>query len=60
MPAAISNQVIATLRAREDASGFIHLDRRPNFHVGDKIRVVHGVFSDCLGLYEGMKDSGSK
>lgn len=57
MPAAISDQVIDALRAREDASGLIHLDNRPNFRVGDEIRVVEGAFSDCLGLYEGMKDN---
>lgn len=56
-PAAISNQVIAALKAREGADGCIHLDNRPNFRVGDKVRVVEGAFLDCLGLYEGMKDS---
>ena len=56
-PAAISDLVITGLQAREGADGFIRLEQRPNFRIGDKIRVVHGVFSDCFGLYEGMKDS---
>jgi transcriptional antiterminator RfaH len=56
-PTAVSHQIVAMLKAREDETGFIKLDRRPAFHVGDKIRVVDGVFADCLGLYEGIKDS---
>jgi transcriptional antiterminator RfaH len=56
-PTPISDSVIDALKAREDASGFIRLDRRPSFRPGDKIRVLEGVFADCLGVYEGMKDS---
>ncbi len=44
------------LKDREDAAGFIQLDRQPQFRVGDKIRVLDGLFSDCLGLYDGMPD----
>ncbi len=56
MPTPVPDQVVTTLKSREDAAGFIHLDHRPVFRVGDKIRVLDGVFADCLGLYEGMKD----
>jgi transcriptional antiterminator RfaH len=56
LPTPISDEVIGSLRAREDASGFVTLDRSPKFRVGDKIRVLDGAFADCLGLYEGMKD----
>lgn len=56
VPTAISDQVVAALKAREDSNGFVLLDRRPNFRAGDKIRVVDGVFADCLGLYDGMTD----
>jgi transcriptional antiterminator RfaH len=55
-PATIDNTIIANLRGREDAEGFIRLDRRPQFAVGDKVRVRDGVFTDCLGLFEGMGD----
>src|SRR6202795_1652757 len=48
--------VVRMLKDREDAAGFIHLDRKPQFRVGDKIRVLDGLFSDCLGLYDGMPD----
>jgi transcriptional antiterminator RfaH len=56
-PTPISDRVLETLRAREDAGGYVHLDRCPSFHAGDRIRVLEGAFADCLGLYEGMRDS---
>lgn len=56
LPTPISENVIDALKAREDDSGFIQLDQRPKFHPGDKIRVMDGAFTDCLGLYESMKD----
>ncbi|HZT24509.1 MAG TPA: transcriptional activator RfaH [Pseudolabrys sp.] len=57
LPAPIADQVIHELQAREDASGFVRLLDRPNFHAGDRIRILDGAFADCLGLYEGMRDS---
>ncbi len=57
MPAPIADQVLDGLKAREDADGFVRLDRRPSFRPGDQIRVLDGVFADCLGLYEGIRDS---
>jgi transcriptional antiterminator RfaH len=55
VPAAISDEVVTTLKGREDAAGFIRLEPRP-LRAGDKIRILEGVFADCLGLYEGMTD----
>jgi transcriptional antiterminator RfaH len=55
-PVAVPTEVVATLKAREDVDGLIKLDQRPNLRIGDKIRVMDGVFSDCLGLYDGMPD----
>ena len=55
VPAAVSDEVVTTLKAREDAAGFIRLKPRP-FRPGDKIRILEGVFAECLGLYEGMTD----
>ncbi len=57
LPAPIADSVIAALKAREDDNGFVRLDQRPRFCPGEKIRVLDGAFADCLGLYEGMKDS---
>jgi transcriptional antiterminator RfaH len=56
VPTPVPGHVVATLRGREDAAGFIQLDRQPSFRVGDKIRVREGLFSDCLGLCDGMRD----
>jgi transcriptional antiterminator RfaH len=55
VPAAVSDEVVTTLKAREDAAGFIRLEPRP-FRPGDKIRILEGVFADCFGLYNGMTD----
>ena len=55
-PIAIENDVIDQLRSREDGKGMIELDIRPNFTRGDKLRILDGVFTACLGLYEGMTD----
>jgi transcriptional antiterminator RfaH len=55
-PTPVSDQVVRMLKTREDEAGFIHLDHRSLFRVGDKIRVLEGVFCDCLGLYDGMSD----
>lgn len=57
LPTPIPNQIVTTLKAREDASGLVHLEHQPSFRAGDKIRVLDGVFADCFALYEGMKDS---
>jgi transcriptional antiterminator RfaH len=56
-PSAIPDPAIASLKLREDVDGFVRLEKQPVFRTGDKIRVLDGVFADCLGLYEGLKDS---
>jgi transcriptional antiterminator RfaH len=56
-PAPVPCSAIEAIKIREDDDGFVRLDRRPHFAVGDKIRVLDGVFSSCLGLFEGMADS---
>lgn len=55
-PLPVAGQVVSTLRQREDDAGFVKLEHRPDFRVGQKIRVLEGVFADCLGLYDGMPD----
>jgi transcriptional antiterminator RfaH len=55
VPTAVPDEVVTTLKAREDAVGFIRLEPR-SFRLGDKIRILEGVFADCLGLYDGMTD----
>ena len=48
--------IVEALKCREDAGGFIKLDYRPQFRPGDKVRVLDGAFSSCLGLFEGMAE----
>jgi len=55
-PVPVSERVISLLKTRENTDGFIQLDRRPNFKLGDKVRVLEGAFCDCFGLYDGMSD----
>jgi transcriptional antiterminator RfaH len=55
-PAAISGAIIERLKSRENAEGFIQLERRPQFAAGDQVRVRDGVFADCLGLFESIGD----
>ncbi len=56
VPTPVPEYVVASLKDREDAHGFIQLVRQPSFRRGDKVRVRDGLFSDCLGLYDGMPD----
>jgi transcriptional antiterminator RfaH len=55
-PISVAEPVVAMLKQRENADGFIKLDARPRFHVGERIRVLDGIFTDCIGLYDGMSD----
>jgi transcriptional antiterminator RfaH len=55
-PAVVDNRIIESLHQRENDLGFIQLDQRPRFQVGEKVRILDGAFSDSLGLYEGMTD----
>jgi transcriptional antiterminator RfaH len=55
-PAILPDRVVDELRRREDDKGFIRLDLQPQYALGDKVRVVDGVFSDSLGSFERMAD----
>jgi transcriptional antiterminator RfaH len=54
VPAVVPETIIEGLRRREDANGFVQLERRPRFASGDKIRVREGAFCDALGLFDGI------
>jgi transcriptional antiterminator RfaH len=55
-PTPVPDEVISSLKGSENTSGFIQLDHRPKFKVGDKVRILEGAFYDCLGIYDGMSD----
>lgn len=54
VPAPVPAYVVEQLRAREDNSGCILLQRRTALSLGDKVRVQDGIFESCLGLFEGL------
>jgi transcriptional antiterminator RfaH len=54
-PAIVERKTIEALKGRQDECGFIKLEK-PRFMAGEKVRVIDGVFSDSLGIYEGMTD----
>ncbi|KQW22291.1 transcriptional regulator [Afipia sp. Root123D2] len=55
-PAQVAPQVLEVLKAREDESGFVKLDSGPQYSLGQKVRVIAGVFADNLGLFDGLGD----
>jgi transcriptional antiterminator RfaH len=55
-PAEVPNSVIDDLRFGQDNRGFVQLERKPSFKIGEKIRVLDGVFSAYLGMFERMTD----
>jgi transcriptional antiterminator RfaH len=55
-PAAVPSDLIQAIKGREDERGFVSLLRKPRFAPGETVRIVDGVFSACLGLFEGMAD----
>lgn len=55
-PAPVPQQVLSALKGREDDGGYVRLDQQPKFTLGEKVRVLAGVFADNLGLFDGMAD----
>jgi transcriptional antiterminator RfaH len=55
-PAPIARQILSSLRSREDESGYVKLDQRPKFSLGEKVRVLAGVFAENSGLFDGQAD----
>ena len=55
-PAPISREVLQILWAREDQNGFIAMNRRSPFTVGEKVRILAGAFADVVGLFDGLGD----
>ncbi len=55
-PALVPDRVIQDLKRRQDDSGYVRLERRPRFAVGDRIHVLEGVFAPSQGLFEGLTD----
>jgi transcriptional antiterminator RfaH len=56
VPAVVPDGVVSALKEREDTQGFVSMDVRPAFALGDKVRVLAGAFMDNAGLFNGMAD----
>ncbi len=57
VPASIQDEIIDSLKGREDGQGLIDLETRPRFAHGDEVRILEGAFGACLGLFEGLADN---
>lgn len=55
-PALVPPAIVADFRNRENEQGFVQLAQR-GLTKGEQVRVVEGVFSPGLGLFEGMTDN---
>src|SRR5262249_30568267 len=55
-PARVAPEVINSLKAREYECCYVKLDQQPKFSLGEKVRVLAGVFAENLGLFDGMAD----
>jgi transcriptional antiterminator RfaH len=54
-PARVPDEIIAQLKQTEDERGFIEV-RKPRFSRGDKVTVLDGAFTDCIGIFEAETD----
>jgi transcriptional antiterminator RfaH len=55
-PARVAPDVVNALKAREDEGGYVRLDQPSKFALGEKVRVLAGVFAENFGLFDGMAD----
>jgi transcriptional antiterminator RfaH len=53
-PARVPDKVIADLKGRE-CDGLVELPPPPRFQRGDPVRIVRGVFTGQLALFEGQR-----
>lgn len=56
VPTPVPQEVIEAVRLQEDDLGFVRLGAPPRFKAGDKVRILDGVFSSCMGLFEAATD----
>lgn len=55
-PAVVPDGVVEDLLHRQDGRGFLQLGPSQRFVAGDRIRIVDGAFTACLGFFEKMSD----
>lgn len=57
LPAVVHAGIVDALKQREDSLGYIKLDQRPRFRLGDELRVLDGAFTGTFGIFDGMTDN---
>jgi transcriptional antiterminator RfaH len=55
-PLPVPEEVVQSVREREDAEGYVGLDPAP-FHPGQRLEILDGVMTSCSGLFQQMLDS---
>lgn len=52
-PAKVDNSIIAKLKAKEDRAGYVKLPVRPEFFVGQRVRLTQGHLAGNVAIYNG-------
>jgi len=55
-PAPVAQEVLASIKSREDRKGFVKMEPHAQFAVGARVRVLAGAFVDSFGLFDGFGD----
>lgn len=55
-PSPVAERVLRDLRGQEDKAGFFQFAARTSFVRGEKIKIINGMFSACIRLFESMAD----
>ena len=57
-PVPVAEDIISSLRERENDFGFVSLGAGAKFEKGEKIRIVQGPLGDCDAIFDCMSDTG--
>lgn len=55
-PAPLPEDVIADIREREDARGYVVLGRQSALKPGDRVRITEGAMADQVGIFDCLSD----
>lgn len=55
-PSPVADAIIAEIRAREGEDELVQLNEAAGWRPGDRVRVLSGALSECVGLFEGTDD----
>jgi transcriptional antiterminator RfaH len=56
-PIAVSDKIVADIRSREDAGGYVTLGKHLHLARGDTFRIDRGPFASHLAIFEQRRDS---